>query len=148
MSRSLSIYLVLGALFAAMSASDANGQLRVRKNYRDLSPQERQDFVDAVKAVKAKAEVGTQGTCAYTNTYDKYVCWHRECGCQAGAQHRRPMFLAWHRELLRRFELDLGAVPGGKPGIAIPYWNSLTIYPTMMDLLSRLDLNRTTWTLR
>ncbi|MGH2361960.1 MAG: hypothetical protein ACRDGM_15655 [bacterium] len=75
------ILLIVSVVFGAFThIPEAMGQLRVRKNYRLLMPQERQDFVDAVKNVKAHAEVGTQGTCNYTNTYDKYFCWHKECG--------------------------------------------------------------------
>ena len=34
--------------------------------------------------------------------------------------HRGPIFLPWHREFLRRFELDLQEEV---PGVALPYWD-------------------------
>jgi len=70
----------LGSLIAAFMHTEAMAELRIRKNYRLLTLQQRQDFVDAIKNVKAHAEVGIEGACNYTNTYDKYVCWHKECG--------------------------------------------------------------------
>lgn len=125
--------VLLGPLVAMLFGSDAYGQLRVRKNYMCLTGPERQDFVDAVKALKANtADHGSitdgVGTCSWENTYDKYVCWHQRCGCTNGNQHGRPMFAPWHRELLRRFELDLRTT-GGKPNLTIPYWDWTQTFP-------------------
>src|SRR5262245_25067446 len=38
---------------------------------------------------------------------------------QRNSAHRGPVFLPWHREFLRRFELDLRHEA---PGVSIPYW--------------------------
>lgn len=77
------------------------------------------------------------------NVYDQYVHWHTE-GAFAGDNvvHSGPMFLPWHRWLLRLFEMDLKRAdyllynppsgpkppaPGAgqpKPGrITLPYWD-------------------------
>lgn len=80
MSNFTRTFVILCFVFAMCSAPDAQAQLRVRKNYLLLNAAQRQDFVTAVKNVKAHAEVGAEGPCNYTNTYDKYVCWHKECG--------------------------------------------------------------------
>lgn len=154
----------LVTLLTVSFAPNASAQLRVRKNYINLTQQERQDFVDAVLAVKADttdtgrqclapvASIGTLctnnaacnlpgeapgvcGDCEWNNRYDKYVCWHAECGCQGGVggqQHGRPQFLAWHREFLRRFELDLRTI-GGKPNVTIPYWDWTEPFPRHLD---------------
>ncbi len=88
-----------------------------RKEVRDLSAQERVDFVTAVKQLKADGE------------YDKYVVWHMEAtehetpmGNPSGrnAAHVGPAFLPWHREFIRRFERDLQRKV---PGVALPYWD-------------------------
>ena len=38
------------------------------------------------------------------------------------AAHRGPAFLPWHREFLRRFELDLQRVSGNS-NLGVPYWD-------------------------
>ena len=45
-----------------------------------------------------------------------------------GQQHNRPQFLAWHRELLRQFEIDLRTI-GEKPNVSIPYWDWTEDFP-------------------
>jgi tyrosinase len=77
------------------------------------------------------------------NVYDQYVHWHTE-GALAGVNtvHSGPMFLPWHRWLLRLFEMDLkradyllynppsGTKPPAPPAdeprpgrITLPYWD-------------------------
>ncbi|RSM64778.1 hypothetical protein DMB66_18720 [Actinoplanes sp. ATCC 53533] len=85
----------------------------------------------------------TTGLNTPKNVYDQYVHWHTE-GALAGQNtvHSGPMFLPWHRWLLRLFEMDLKRAdyllynppsgpkppaPGAgqpKPGrITLPYWD-------------------------
>jgi tyrosinase len=102
------------------------GDSIIRKNVKSLSPQERQHFVDAVKALKANT---TEPRVA-DNKYDDYVLWHAQtmaiaAGSDANANmrnlaHRGPIFLPWHREFLRRFELDLQKEV---PEVVLPYWD-------------------------
>lgn len=95
--------------------------MNCRKNVADLTPQEKADFVAAVKTLKADG------------TWDGYVADHVAAGAEAtpapgespntgvrNAAHRGPSFLPWHREFLRRLEGDLQAV---NPDVTIPYWN-------------------------
>jgi len=89
-----------------------------RKNVNSLTPQEKQDFVTAVKALKANGK------------YNQYVKMHVDAMNKAtpasvptterNAAHRGPAFLPWHREFLRRFEADLQAEV---PGVTVPYWD-------------------------
>jgi hypothetical protein len=89
-----------------------------RKNVKDLTPQEKQDFVNAVKALKANGK------------YNQYVKQHIDAMLKAtppsvpssvrNAAHRGPAFLPWHREFLRRFEQDLLSEV---PGVALHYWD-------------------------
>lgn len=95
--------------------------MRCRKNVRDLTDEEKQDFVDAVWALKQSGK------------YDQYVKDHVDAMNRAtpapveapntsvrNAAHRGPGFLPWHREFLRRFEKDLRAEV---PGVTLPYWD-------------------------
>lgn len=79
--------------------------LRCRKNQATLTASEKSRFVAAVLALKA------------SGTYDQYVQTHMNAMADA---HRGPAFLPWHREFLRRFELDLAKID---PGVTLPYWN-------------------------
>jgi len=98
----------------------------IRKNVKSLSPNEKQHFIDAVKALKAN----TKESRIADNKYDDYVLWHAQtmmipAGSDADADmrnlaHRGPIFLPWHREFLRRFELDLQKEVSD---VTIPYWD-------------------------
>jgi tyrosinase len=97
-----------------------------RRNAKSLSPIEKKHFVDAVKALKANTKDNKIGD----NRYDDYVLWHAQtmmiaAGTDSNTNmrnlaHRGPIFLPWHREFLRRFELDLQKEV---PGVTIPYWD-------------------------
>ena len=115
--------------------------LRVRTNYRQLQEPELQAFVGKVLELKATREVDPPGCneaavcdpdtlpagcCLYTNTYDKFVYWHSKCACAGDNQHSGPQFPAWHRELVRRFELAMG--------MPIPYWVWPEEFPAFLDL--------------
>jgi tyrosinase len=100
----------------------------IRKNVRSLTPNEKQNFVDAVKALKSNTKDNKLGD----NRYDDYVLWHAQTMLiPAGSEHpansnmrnlahRGPIFLPWHREYLRRFELDLRKEVAD---VSIPYWD-------------------------
>jgi tyrosinase len=82
----------------------------VRKNQRNLSAEEKGSFVAAVKALKANG------------TYDHHVLEHRTAffSIQPGPAHVGPAFFPWHRECLRRFELNLQSIDSS---VTLPYWN-------------------------
>ena len=79
--------------------------MRCRKNQSTLTAQEKARFVAAVLALKANG------------TYDQYVALHVN---NMPSAHQGPAFFPWHRELLRRFELDLQAIDST---VTLPYWN-------------------------
>lgn len=92
-----------------------------RKEVRQLSASEKQDFVDAVFALKRNG------------TYNQYVREHvvaantltlapgeSPATTRRNAAHRGPAFLPWHRDFIRRFERDLQEEV---PGLALPYWD-------------------------
>jgi len=78
---------------------------RCRKNQATLTSQEKSRFVAAVLALKANGK------------YDQYVQDHMNF---MQAAHRGPAFFPWHREFLRRFELDLQAIDSS---VTLPYWD-------------------------
>ncbi|MGH3936256.1 MAG: tyrosinase family protein [Pseudonocardiaceae bacterium] len=99
-----------------------------------LTQQEKQDFVNAVIALKNPALAPNPAAAASRipaaatrvtsgggtpNRYDDYVWMHNVVG---GGAHRGPAFGPWHREFLRQLEYDLQQV-SGKPDITIPYWD-------------------------
>ena len=89
-----------------------------RKNQATLTPTERQRYVAAVLALKGRP---SQLSPPSAGRYDDYVQVHMDS--MAGSHfwaHRRPAFLAWHREFLRRFERDLQSID---PTVTLPYWD-------------------------
>ena len=99
--------------------------LSIRKNVKDLSAQEKADFVNAIKLLKAtRSPYDTN-----LNYYDQFVFWHYKAFyCNSGMgmsgmfpAHQNPAFLPWHRSYLDLFEKALRKV-SGKP-ICVPYWD-------------------------
>ena len=113
-----------------------------RKSVNDLTTEEKADFINAIKLMKAEEYVYVDNPndpahvrSRYpniTNTYDKYVLDHHVAmytGTPGGwgnnfmnrnSAHRGPSFLPWHRAFIRRFELDLARLV---PGVTLPYWD-------------------------
>lgn len=92
----------------------------LRKNQANLTAAEKTAFVNAVLALKnnVPSQMGL------ANRYDDYVQVHMNSmmaatDTAAGWAHQGPAFLAWHREFLRHFELDLQNID---PTVTIPYW--------------------------
>ncbi len=109
------------------SPTDRKAQpVRVRKDARMLTPQERADYVAAVLKLKQAPSPYTPGL----SYYDQFVVWHRSLyvcdpSQPAGAMvmpHAGPLFLPWHRQYLLMFEDALRAV-SGKQDLTVPYWD-------------------------
>lgn len=82
----------------------------VRKNQATLTTDEKARFVAAVLQLKAEG------------VYDRYVAMHRDAmNAPVMVAHRGPVFLPWHREFIRRFELELQRVDAS---VSLPYWDS------------------------
>lgn len=65
--------------------------MAIRKEYRQLSEEERQRFHSALDRLKRSGD------------YDKIAQWHSKPELSGGA-HSGPAFLPWHREYIKRFE--------------------------------------------
>lgn len=81
----------------------------IRKNHTALTQDEKNRFIAALLQLKANG------------VYDRYVRQHRDL-FNSGI-HRSVLFLPWHREFLRRLELDLQAIDAS---VSLPYWDWTT----------------------
>jgi hypothetical protein len=89
-----------------------------RKKLAGPSDPDKQKFVDAVLDLKAE-KTGN------TNTYDKYVQWHKDTVDEATGRedaHMGPALFAWHRVFVLEFEKDLQRI-SGDPNFGLPYWD-------------------------
>ncbi|HSP79299.1 MAG TPA: tyrosinase family protein, partial [Myxococcaceae bacterium] len=118
--------LLLGTLLVASALAGCSEPARQRKNIKDLTPAERQDFVNAVLALK-RTPSPYDGTLSW---YDQFVLFHRQVyeyrrkdthdnEYQIG--HESPTFLPWHRKFLFMYEQALSEVSG--KDISLPYWD-------------------------
>jgi tyrosinase len=115
----LLLVAIPGAFAPATASPTATTELRVRKDVKDLTPQEKKDFVDAILKLK-QTPSPFDSRFSY---YDQFVWWHRQSFlCPIEAAHMHASFLPWHREFLLMFENALRSV-SGNPNITIPYWD-------------------------
>ncbi|CAG9529666.1 unnamed protein product, partial [Cercopithifilaria johnstoni] len=82
--------------------------LAIRKEYRQLSTEERERFHNALNQLKRSGD------------YDKIAQWHSDPELSGGA-HSGPAFLPWHREYIKRLEIALRIID---PDVSLPYWDS------------------------
>ena len=74
--------------------------------------------------------LGIPGPPAKVSTYDLFVVWHVIAmmtptppgDAQRNAAHSGPVFLPWHRFMLRQYELNLQRVLSN-PEFGLPYWD-------------------------
>ena len=96
-----------------------------RRNVASLSKIEQQQFTAAVKALKNK-QLMVKPAINMTNLSSGIMLPAYkdtpEGQDQRTVAHSGPAFLPWHREFIRRFELELQQVNDGT-GITLPYWN-------------------------
>src|SRR5690606_16860745 len=127
--RTLWLLLVLALLAAGCSGdgtnprvSTATPELKVRKDAKDLTAEEKRVLVDAILRLKASPSP-LDRTLDY---YDQFVWLHHratqlEGELGYGVAHMSPAFLPWHRKLLVLYEEALSEV-AGRP-ISLPYWD-------------------------
>ena len=85
----------------------------------------RQQYVQGVLALKAQftgvttTSLGISGPSRPVSTWDRFVAWH---SAAMGFAHRGPLFLPWHRLMLRALEQLLAQVLN-QPAFGLPYWD-------------------------
>ena len=79
----------------------------MRRNQSDIPDDMKSEYVDALHVLKRDG------------TYDRYVQMHLDNQHEI---HHGPAFLAWHREFLRRFEIELQRA-ANNPFLGLPYWD-------------------------
>ncbi|XP_076081655.1 tyrosinase-like protein [Mytilus galloprovincialis] len=94
-------------------------RLRVRKEIRALSEDERDNFFDAVNALKRDTSVAP-------NKYDSFVIMHM--GGAGASAHGGPNFVSWHRYFCVLFENALRGVNRKSRSVTLPYWDSRADY--------------------
>lgn len=119
--RSYGTHLCCSLLALGLLAGCSDGIVR-RKNVKDLSPQERQDYVSAVLKLKETASPYSENT----RWYDEFVLLHKQVVEHSKEHsmhmgHANPNFLPWHRKMLLLFEEALQEVSG--KDITLPYWD-------------------------
>ncbi|RKO97252.1 hypothetical protein CXG81DRAFT_744, partial [Caulochytrium protostelioides] len=87
----------------------------VRREWRELSLDERKEYVDTINAMK-KAPT-SDSTLGSKNRYEDFVRVHAQYTRWA---HNNPMFLIWHRWFIHSFEQALKAI---NPKVVLPFWD-------------------------
>lgn len=90
-----------------------------RKSVRDLTEQERRDFVTAVRRLKDSDEYETFVKQHVETSYEQQNGSWSFKGFPNDA-HGGPAFLPWHRKFIREFEKKLQEKV---PGVTLPYWD-------------------------
>src|SRR2546429_1805555 len=90
----------------------------LRRNQNDISSDQRDRFVAAVKTMKT------------TGVYDRYVQIHQTAAAMVATAHNYahmgPAFFPWHRYFIYLFELDLQKADRANSHdgtITLPYWD-------------------------
>ena len=96
----------------------------------------RTKYVNGVKLLKAEltgpttVSLGIPGPSTKVSTYDLFIVWHHVAmntftpptQSDRNAAHAGPVFLPWHRFMLRQLELNLQRVLGDNT-FGLPYWD-------------------------
>lgn len=98
--------------------------MAIRRNIVTSATARRQ-YVDAAIALKNQFTgvttrmLGIVGPDAPVSTWDRFVAWHHAA---MGVAHRGPLFLPWHRLMLRTLEKLMADVLRD-PNFGLPYWD-------------------------
>ncbi|KAI9299044.1 Di-copper centre-containing protein, partial [Neoconidiobolus thromboides FSU 785] len=104
-------YFLIVNLFAGLILTQATGRcekIHVRKEIRDLTSQEREDFFNAILSINS----GSRPT-----PLDRLTRIHVD---NSDSIHTNPVFLPWHRHFLHLAEQEMRK---NYPNLVIPYWD-------------------------
>jgi hypothetical protein len=104
--------IVTVAVCAVPAPAEAVGTCvtTVRRDARDLTPQQWSAFVAAVQAMQQRSN-------ATPSIFDRLAKLHTT---MSSSVHGTALFFAWHRRFLKDFENKLRAID---PTVSLPYWN-------------------------
>jgi tyrosinase len=96
----------------------------IRRNHRDMTSQQKAEFIEAILSLKN--DVGSVLRPGQQSRYDDFVQIHRS-SMGVGSPlvpnpHASPLFYPWHRIFLRQFELAMQSATNNT-SITLPYWN-------------------------
>lgn len=92
-----------------------------RKRVRDLTEDERRDFVTAVRKLKDSGEYDRFVKTHFETAYEQQSgSWRSKGQGPRNDAHGGPAFLPWHRKYIREFEKKLQEQV---PGVTLPYWD-------------------------
>jgi hypothetical protein len=95
--------------------------MKVRKNVKRLTQDEKDRFVKAFLNLKDQSQHDSVLMPGMMGRYDDYPMIHMNAMMNNHTwAHRNSNFFPWHRELLYQFEKDLQAID---PDVTIPYWD-------------------------
>jgi tyrosinase len=107
--------------------------MKIRKSVKNLSPEEKEKFVNAILMLKKSPSIIYPDDSTYSR-YDDYVEIHMDAmmamsetnpaedpAWYPGWAHNGPAFFPWHRVYLLQFEKDLQSVTQDN-SITVPYW--------------------------
>lgn len=96
----------------------------IRRNHRDMTQQQKNEFIEAVLSLKN--DVGSVLRPGEQSRYDDFVQIHKNSMGRGTPlvpnPHGSPLFYPWHRIFLRQFELAMQTATRN-PSITLPYWN-------------------------
>jgi tyrosinase len=112
---------VLLCALLALTALTGCEAPRHRKNVKDLTAEEKRDFVEAVLKLKQTPSPFDR----QLSWYDQFVVFHKQVTrasiTEHSQGHHNPAFLPWHRKMLMLYEDALREVSG--KNITVPYWD-------------------------
>src|SRR4051794_21420297 len=94
--------------------------VRVRRNAKHLTQEERDDLARAILQLK---RIPSSYPCyeLRLNAYDAFAYLYKYSFYDVTSNaHVGPAYLPWHREMLHRFDLELQRVD---PEVVLPYWD-------------------------
>ncbi|KAJ3378998.1 hypothetical protein HDU92_006985 [Lobulomyces angularis] len=107
----LILYTTLAISASGLTLPSTCGQNKIRKEWRELTTDEKTNYVNAVKALKALPSTMNQG-----NKYEDFAYIH---DLHKNTIHSVASFLPWHRLFLKDFENELQKID---PSVNLPYW--------------------------
>ncbi|KAH7037658.1 uncharacterized protein B0I36DRAFT_69380 [Microdochium trichocladiopsis] len=139
---SLSVLPLASALPATRRQASCTAANAIqRKEYSDLTTDEKLAFISAVKCVQSLPSRFAPGEIpASENLFDDFTAVHIDLSLSI---HLSGTFLSWHREYLRLLETVMHEQCGYPAGLGIPYWQWTKYSAATLELSPIFDGSET-----